>query len=331
MQAPAAVTKPTVFLGSSGECLPFARSLKEALAPELEVVLWSDQIFELGEDTLTSLLKFVSVFDFGIFVLSDDDLVTSKRLRSAAPRDNVVFELGMFMGALGRRRALPVVLGPRKGKLKTPTDLLGNTEMRLPLSKGGDVDTNELREAVAQLRNTIEERSQQAYLQLLPSTGLAVGYFKNFLLPVCTALAQREEIEMDGKTIDISRDNFDFHIVLPSTLSLAGHEGARRFKKGRGLVDFNLPSLGAGRPYPFFVDGECRDGRFQVYDYPTTLAASYDAIELALANDFLGQTDDHRVLERKEIANFQRTLEILLLKPEAAELAGNIQFIQDQS
>jgi predicted nucleotide-binding protein len=62
-------SKPTVFIGSSAEGLAAARFLKDCLEPELGVVLWSDNLFELGEDTLTSLLKFVSVFDFGVFVL----------------------------------------------------------------------------------------------------------------------------------------------------------------------------------------------------------------------------------------------------------------------
>src|SRR5690606_4122432 len=67
--------KPTVFIGSSAEGLAGAKLLRDCLEPELELVIWNENLFELGEDTLTSLLKFVSVFDFGVFVLGADDLV----------------------------------------------------------------------------------------------------------------------------------------------------------------------------------------------------------------------------------------------------------------
>ncbi len=121
-----------VFIGSSGEANSIAHAIKKELAPDLEAIVWNEDIFELGEDTLTSLLKFVSVFDFAILVMSDDDLIQSRGwLRKAAPRDNVVFELGLFMGAMGKRRSFPVIAPPKKGRLKTPSDLLGNTEIRL--------------------------------------------------------------------------------------------------------------------------------------------------------------------------------------------------------
>lgn len=321
--------KPTVFIGSSTEGLAAARLLKDSLEPELEVVLWNENLFELGEDTLTSLLKFVSVFDFGVFVLGADDLVKSRTLRGPSPRDNVVFELGLFMGALGRRRAFPVILPPKKGKLKLPSDLLGNTETRIPYTFRTNPTKEALHDSADQLRKNILERSENAYLQLLPSTGLAVGYFKNFLAPVCSILVERDVVEVGGKVIDISGDNFDFNIVLPVTLAGASREAARRFVKDRGLIDLNLSGNGAGRPYPFYVEVESCDQRLQLYDYPTTLAASHRAIEITLASGFLGQTNHQRILEDKEIANFQRTLQILLREPDAAEFRKNVHFTKE--
>ncbi len=321
--------RPTVFVGSSSEALPVARQLKEVLEPDLEVLLWDDGLFELGEDTLSSLLKFVSVFDFGLFVLSPDDLVKSRRFKSPAPRDNVVFEMGLFMGALGRRRAFPVVASPAGSRVKVPSDLLGNTGVRLTLPKDDADLIQALKEGTAQLKQTILQRSQESYLQLLPSTGLAVGYFKNFLVPVCNALIEKDSIEVSGDEVDIQGDNFDFHIVLPGSLSGACHHGARRFVKDQGLQDLSLSPNGGGRSYPFFVEAEIGEGNLQLFDYPTTLGASYQAIEVALAAGFLGQTESQKVLEAKEIANFHRTLEILLQGPDATGFAHRIKFVQE--
>lgn len=318
--------KPTVFIGSSTEGLAAAKLLRECLEPELELVIWNENLFELGDDTLTSLLKFVSVFDFGIFVLGADDLVKSRRFLFPAPRDNVVFELGLFMGALGRRRAFPVVLPAKKGRLKLPSDLLGNTEIRVPDTFRADPSREALQSSADRLKRSILDRSENAFLQLLPSTGLAIGYFVNFLAPVCSLLVERDEIEVGGSPIDISGDNFDFNVVLPDSLAGASREAARRFVKDRGLIDLNLPVNGAGRSYPFYVEADSQGGRLQLYDYPTTLAASHRAIEITLANGFLGQANHQQILEQKEITNFQRTLEILLREPGAAEFRKNVHF-----
>lgn len=313
-----------VFIGSSGEASRVAYAIKQALEPDLEPIVWDEDIFELGEANLSSLLKFVSVFDFAILVLSDDDLVRSRGwLRKPAPRDNVVFELGLFMGALGKRRSFPVIVPPKKGRLKTPSDLLGNTEIRLRSDFRSLSLADAVKEPCARLRETILNRSKEAYLQLLPSTGLAVGYFKNFLSPVCSSLASANAIEVNGAEVDISRDNFDFNIVLPSSLSGASPDGATKYFKDNALVGVNLPT--SGRPYPLHVEGTVIGERLQVYDYPTTLGASHEAIKLALASTFLGYSDHHQILDNKEIENFRRTIEILLKEPSAAGFVDNIQ------
>jgi predicted nucleotide-binding protein len=49
--------------------------------------------------------------------------VTSRDEQEAVPRDNCIFELGLFMGALGRERSL--IVKPRGADIKMPSDLLG--------------------------------------------------------------------------------------------------------------------------------------------------------------------------------------------------------------
>jgi len=66
-------------------------------------------------------------------VLSPDDRVFSRKKIAAAPRDNLIFELGLFMGATNRHRALFVT--PTKRKIKLPSDLDGMTNIRYKLNK----------------------------------------------------------------------------------------------------------------------------------------------------------------------------------------------------
>jgi CAP12/Pycsar effector protein, TIR domain len=56
-------------------------------------------------------------------VLTPDDLISRRGKTGNSPRDNVLFELGLFMGALGRVRTFMV--GCRDDDLDLPSDLAG--------------------------------------------------------------------------------------------------------------------------------------------------------------------------------------------------------------
>ncbi len=63
--------------------------------------------------------------DFAVLTFSPNDKVYSRKTKSDAPRDNIVFELGLFMGALSRERVF--IVKPRGVNLKMPSDLVGIT------------------------------------------------------------------------------------------------------------------------------------------------------------------------------------------------------------
>lgn len=118
--------KPRLFIGSSTENLDAAYAAQEALEHDAEVTVWTQGIFELSKYTLDSLVEALDTVDFGLFVLSPDDVVIMRDETKRAARDNVVFELGMFIGRLGRERSFLLV--PRGAdELHLPTDLLGMT------------------------------------------------------------------------------------------------------------------------------------------------------------------------------------------------------------
>jgi hypothetical protein len=318
--------KPSIFIGSSSEALPLATAVKDELGKHFNADLWSENLFELGEDTLNNLLRFVQCYDFAVLVLTDDDQITCRKVTQASPRDNVVFELGLFMGALGRRRAFPLVAQTADGAPKIPSDLLGNTAVYLPKGFHLHIDPAQLTKHLAQLVDTIKERSLESALQWLPSTGLAIGYFQNFVLPVCQELASLPSVKVGGVDVDISKDNFDLNVVLPTTLSGASIQGARKFAKTQNAQVFVLET--SSRPFPFYVSTAVVAGRVEFYDYPTTLRASHEAIRIALAGPYLAYGKHHAVLDQKEIANFERTLRILLQDGTAAEFRDNVNFIQ---
>lgn len=123
-RAEAATRKPRVFVGSSTEGLPIAEALQVGLEYDAEVVLWSQGVFGLSEGTLETLTEKASGFDFAVLALTPDDMLVKRGNQQATARDNILFELGLFMGTFGRYRTF--VVHPRN-KLELPTDLAGVT------------------------------------------------------------------------------------------------------------------------------------------------------------------------------------------------------------
>ena len=121
---------PILFIGSSTEGKDIATELKHACESKVgvEVRLWSDGVFQASKTTIEDLMTTADKCDFSVLVLTPDDKTKSKGQVKAAPRDNVIYELGLFTGALGRDRSLIVM--PSEIDLKLPTDLLGVTTLR---------------------------------------------------------------------------------------------------------------------------------------------------------------------------------------------------------
>ncbi len=100
-----------------------AKTIQLLLDTSCEVTIWSQGVFGLSHGTLESLVGVLDDFDFAVLVLTPDDLITSRQIEGSVPRDNVLFELGLFMGSLGRTRTF--IVYDRKSGLKLPSDLAG--------------------------------------------------------------------------------------------------------------------------------------------------------------------------------------------------------------
>lgn len=116
--------KPKMFIASSVEGLSVARSIQENLDHEVESTVWEQGVFKLSHFTIDDLVESIGETDFCSFVFTPDDEVIMREEEYKTVRDNVLFELGVAIGTLGRKRCF--IVAPRNKKnFHFPTDLLG--------------------------------------------------------------------------------------------------------------------------------------------------------------------------------------------------------------
>jgi CRP/FNR family transcriptional regulator, cyclic AMP receptor protein len=118
--------RPKLFIGCASEALDLAREIQLGLShDDIDVVIWTDDVFCASHFPVEDLEVQLESSDFAVLVLSPDDETISHGFTSPSPRDNVVFELGLFIGQLGHRRTF--IVKPSGPHLKIPTDILGLT------------------------------------------------------------------------------------------------------------------------------------------------------------------------------------------------------------
>jgi len=153
--------KPRIFLGSSGQQEKLLQALTRGLQDIADVDPWTT-VFNPGVSTLDRLVELTHEVDFAAFVFAHDDWTMKgpspdATAGEASPRDNVVFEAGLFGGALGIRRTF--ILHANGAKL--PTDLLGLTSIRY------DPDTTPavVRQINQTLRKAIETEGRRGPIE----------------------------------------------------------------------------------------------------------------------------------------------------------------------
>lgn len=118
--------KPRIFIGSSTERLELGYAIQENLDHEAQVTVWTQGIFKLSSTALDSLVASLDKFDFALFVFHPDDVTQIRDKQYETVRDNLIFELGLFIGKIGKDRVFFLVPRDISG-LHLPTDLLGIT------------------------------------------------------------------------------------------------------------------------------------------------------------------------------------------------------------
>lgn len=290
-----------VFIGSSSESLSIAMKLKSLLENQegISCTIWNDGIFEFNQTFLASLRISSYSFDFGIFVAGKDDIVKARGKKKLKARDNVMFEYGLFLGVMGNERTFLV----QHEDVELPSDLLGYTTPRIK----ENFDESQWNELANNLAQALKNLFGKSHIQALPSTALAIGYYKSFLSSVSRHIIENSRHKILNENL-AEYKTIKVEIIMPSELSDNIGSKARLYFEQNG---FTSDKIGDGsRPFPirFFV----RDSDLVVVDMPTTLNAIRPAVNLLIPDNSLGNDDTKSRIERKELENFKKTLEYLI-------------------
>ena len=115
--------KPRIFIASSRESISIAYAIQENLQDDAEVTVWDQNSFQLSSYALESLTKQLPDYHFAICVCTPTDRAVIRDQEVDVTRDNVIFELGLFIGRYGRERCF--VVQPNGAALHLPSDFMG--------------------------------------------------------------------------------------------------------------------------------------------------------------------------------------------------------------
>jgi hypothetical protein len=277
--------KRKLFIGSSKEGLFYANQVKDIITQEcgdwLECEVWNEGgIFTLNKSTLENLVKASRRFDYGVLVATNDDLALIRLKVRTIPRDNVIFEMGLFLGSLGLTRAFLLT----QEKCKLPSDYNGITTVRLPQKKSISIN-------IKLLINQLNETKDTYSLKAIPSTALGVGYFDNFVLPFCK---------------NINKKGSKLNILIPKHIDDI-RSLITSYESDHPSVDVNVFGDGQ-RP----VAKQLVSDNLSYWDIPTTLSTLFKMINLVNPNEEIGLSPEKKDWIEYELRNFKGTLEVLL-------------------
>ena len=131
-------SKPSIFVASSSEGLYVAYDLQEKLSRVADLTVWDQDVFRAGQYIMDELDRQISSVDFGIFIFGFEDIAIIREEAHKVSRDNVIFELGLFAGKLGRDRCF-IVQPSLDEKIHLPSDLLGITTLSYDASRNNSL------------------------------------------------------------------------------------------------------------------------------------------------------------------------------------------------
>lgn len=297
--------KKKIFIGSSSEELDLANAAKAILEfeKEFEVTVWNEQmwdraVFKLNNNYLNDLIRATLQFDFGILIGTKDDKVEVRGEEYLQPRDNILFELGLFIGRLGLNNCAFLI----DQDIKVLSDIKGVSLARF---ERGKMDT--FTSAINQVKSLFKSQ-MDAGINFFPSSTLAAVYYENFVKPTCLHIIQNNGIQND----EVKFEDCNIKIIIPERLTSDVNSQFQTLKKKFRTKKLTFEYM--GRPRHIDVEVLVKDGKLFVIDFPTVLSGINYAISNLLPHDFNAMSEDYDAILNREFERFVYTLNKLALR-----------------
>jgi hypothetical protein len=174
---------PRIFIGSSSEHTLIAATIQEELDNDAKVTIWTQDIFKPGNNIIDDLNEALSQSDFGLFVFTPDDIINIKGETKQATRDNVVFELGLCMGKLGKNRTFFITPEEAGTNFRICSDLAGINFLKYKANRDDNLNAA-LGPACNQIRRQIKKLGiRRDSIDILQSQKDVYAYVFNHLNP----------------------------------------------------------------------------------------------------------------------------------------------------
>lgn len=151
---------PRLFIGGSSEAQNVIESCVELLQGYAKCVPWytAPEFSDRGSiTTFNALYDATFAYDFALFLLTPDDALNHRNSDYKCPRDNVIYEMGLFIGALGPERVCAILQRPEGTQVKLPSDVAGVNIPRFSYAIDGQLDQQtSLKSAVQGLAGMIK-------------------------------------------------------------------------------------------------------------------------------------------------------------------------------
>lgn len=333
--------KPSVFVGSTYERRHLAEYVKSQFDTMLfNVDCWHDGVFgpTLGRDGDTSNLEwlknFTDIYDFGIFLFTEDDYIKNNRgFEADAVRHNLVFEFGLFFGRLGAKRSF-IIKTDRTDEFinKFFSDIKENigkftgTGKNITLSIY-EIPVNEI-EAIergliskgatqncSQVLISIQEAISKAFdtpdISFLPATTLAIGYYNNLIKDFIELMSDNPGTITKDVTKNKDMQNclakgepIVLTVLLPRSPSEYNQNSISKHFNSNDYDEFVVETNRKKPVRRLKTSSESKT--VMLFDIPSTMIASYESILQVNSNP-----DIRELLWAKELKNFKMKLEAL--------------------
>ena len=274
---------------------------------------------------LPILIKKIPTFDFAIIIGEGHDktemLREGKYTATNAMRDNVIFEIGLCVMALGLSKV--ILLSDEAARL--PDDLMG--------INGAIAIKNIIWDSEKKVLETIDKHIQKhkndyfisdnildeiddyvnknrkiiSPVVIGAATSTAIGYITNFIIRLLSCIG--DGFITENKLLSFDFKNIYMHIIIPEKYDDNIKENAERQLK---YLKTGILKNAKSRELSFFYKVE--NNELHIYDYPTSLVTSYDTAKMILDIE-ADEDNDDKSKERfydKELDLFEATLDNII-------------------